>query len=109
MTGEPITPEDVLRALADPERLAVAGLLALGPRTAEDIADASGIPLARVRRHLTRLASSGIASYTAANAPAARQRSHTARCASSARCSTAESGARRCGQTRDRRPPTDRV
>lgn len=61
MTGEPITAEDVLRALADPERLAVAGALALGPRTAERIAEGTSIPAARARRHLARLASAGIA------------------------------------------------
>ncbi|HXJ65847.1 MAG TPA: DUF2087 domain-containing protein [Actinomycetota bacterium] len=62
MNGEAITAEDVLRALADPERLAVAGMLALGPRTAEQIARDAAFPVARVRRHLTRLASAGIAS-----------------------------------------------
>jgi len=50
------TPDEILRALADPERLAVAGALAREPRTAGDLASALELPVARVRRHLTRLA-----------------------------------------------------
>ncbi|HEX9377352.1 MAG TPA: hypothetical protein VGB19_14090 [Actinomycetota bacterium] len=52
------SPDEVLRALADPERLAVAGALAVGPRTADRLAEASGLAVVRVRRHLGRLASS---------------------------------------------------
>ncbi len=51
-----MTPEVILRALADPERLAVAGALALGPSTAAQLAARCELPAARVRRHLTRLA-----------------------------------------------------
>lgn len=56
-----MTPEELLRALADPERLAVAGALAHRPATASDLAAALDMPLARVRRHLTRLSSVGLA------------------------------------------------
>ncbi|MFL5798840.1 MAG: DUF2087 domain-containing protein [Actinomycetota bacterium] len=58
----PVTADTVLRALADSERLAIAGALALGPRTAEELSDACGLALSRVRRHLNRLASAGLAS-----------------------------------------------
>jgi hypothetical protein len=46
--------------LADPERLAVAGMLALGPRTAEELSAACSLPVAKSRRHLARLTSAGI-------------------------------------------------
>lgn len=55
------TPDQILRALADPERLAIAGTLAHAPATATALSDALGIPIARVRRHLNRLASTGVA------------------------------------------------
>jgi hypothetical protein len=48
-------PDDILRALADPERLRIAGALASGD------AEALDLPLARVRRHLNRLAAAGVA------------------------------------------------
>jgi hypothetical protein len=54
-------PEDLLRALADPERLAVAGALASGPKTAGELSEAVGLPLQRVRRHLARLSAVGLA------------------------------------------------
>jgi hypothetical protein len=60
VTGQPVAPDDVLRALADPERLAVAGALAVSPRAAEELASACSLPVARVRRHLARLTSAGI-------------------------------------------------
>jgi len=50
------TPEEILRALADPERLAVAGTLARAPATATELASALGLTPERVRRHLNRLA-----------------------------------------------------
>jgi hypothetical protein len=50
-----MTPQEILRALADPERLAVAGALARGPRTAGQVASEFGFPPHRVRRHLARL------------------------------------------------------
>ena len=59
--SEPATPEEILRALADPERLAVAGALARGPRRAAELAAELGIAVDRVRRHLNRLATVGLA------------------------------------------------
>jgi hypothetical protein len=57
----PETPDDILRALADPERLAIAGMLARGDASAQQLADALGLPVKRLRSHLNRLTSSGIA------------------------------------------------
>ena len=54
------TRDDILRALADPERLAIAGSLALGPRDAAELAALLGVPIQRVRRHLNRLTSAGL-------------------------------------------------
>ena len=56
----PETPDEILRALADPERLAIAGSLASGPATAAGLADSLGVALARVRRHLNRLTATGV-------------------------------------------------
>jgi DNA-binding transcriptional ArsR family regulator len=55
------TPDDILRALADPERLRIAGALAAGDAAAAALADALDLPVGRVRRHLTRLAAAGVA------------------------------------------------
>ena len=54
------TPEEVLRSLAEPERLAVAGALALAPLSATDLAARLELPVRTVRRHLTRLAAAGV-------------------------------------------------
>jgi hypothetical protein len=54
-------PDDILRALADPERLRIAGALAAGDAAAAALAETLQLPLARVRRHLTRLAAAGVA------------------------------------------------
>jgi hypothetical protein len=54
------TPDEILRALADPERLALAGRLARGDRTATELAGDLGLVLDRVRRHLKRLTAAGI-------------------------------------------------
>ena len=54
------TPEEILRALADPERLAIAGALARAPGTAAELADGLGLPLTRTRRHLSRLAAASV-------------------------------------------------
>jgi hypothetical protein len=54
-------PDDILRALADPERLRIAGALAAGDAAAGTLAETLALPLARVRRHLTRLAAAGVA------------------------------------------------
>jgi hypothetical protein len=54
------TPHEILRALADPERLAIAGALAgrdLGP---SDLAANLELPLKRVRSHLNRLSGAGV-------------------------------------------------
>jgi hypothetical protein len=55
-----VTPEELLRVLADPERLAVAGALARGPATARDLAESLDLPSERVRRHLSKLTRVGI-------------------------------------------------
>jgi len=55
------TPEEILRVLADPERLSVAGSLARGPATAAELAAALDLPVVRVRRHLARLDGAGLA------------------------------------------------
>jgi len=55
------TPDDILRALADPDRLAIAGRLAGSNAAASDLADELHIPLASVRKHLNRLAAAGVA------------------------------------------------
>ena len=57
MTEEP---DDVLRALADPERLAIAGLVAREPRTAASPAGELAQPLARLRKHVNRLTAAGV-------------------------------------------------
>ena len=54
------TPEDILRALADPERLAIAGHLVRSNATASALADALGVPIARVHRHVNRLSAAGV-------------------------------------------------
>jgi hypothetical protein len=56
------TPDEILRALADPERLAIAGRLAARPGDAAALAHALALPVGRVRRHLNRLAAAGVAS-----------------------------------------------
>jgi len=55
------TPDEILRALADPERLAIAGSLSRGSASARTLAETLEIPIKRVRMHLNRLASTGIA------------------------------------------------
>ena len=54
-------PDDILRALADPERLRIAGALAAGDAAAAALAESLELPITRVRRHLTRLAAAGVA------------------------------------------------
>ncbi|HEX8099993.1 MAG TPA: DUF2087 domain-containing protein [Actinomycetota bacterium] len=56
------TPDELLRVLADPERLSVAGALARQAATAAELAATLGLPTDRVRRHLSRLSRAGIAS-----------------------------------------------
>ncbi len=54
------TPDEILRALADPERLAIAGTLARAERTSGELAAELGMPVSRVRKHLNRLTSTGV-------------------------------------------------
>jgi biotin operon repressor len=54
------TPEEILRALADPERLAVAGALAREPLTARALTDRLDLTIQKVRKHLTRLTGTGL-------------------------------------------------
>jgi hypothetical protein len=53
-------PDDIVRALADPERLAIAGLLARRPGAYDDIREELDLPVKRLRSHLTRLTSAGV-------------------------------------------------
>jgi hypothetical protein len=55
------TPDEILRALADPERLAIAGELAHADATAQVLAETVGLPIERVRKHLNRLTAAGVA------------------------------------------------
>jgi hypothetical protein len=57
----PETPEEILRALADPERLAIAGALARADRTSAQLAEDLGMAISRVRKHLNRLTATGVA------------------------------------------------
>ncbi|MEZ0235200.1 MAG: ArsR/SmtB family transcription factor, partial [Actinomycetota bacterium] len=54
------TPDEILRALADPQRLAIAGMLAGGDKGADQLAAAAGITVARAHKHLNRLTATGI-------------------------------------------------
>lgn len=62
----PETPDDILRALADPERLAIAGLLAREEASSAYLAETLGLPIKRVRMHLNRLTAAGVARVTEA-------------------------------------------
>jgi hypothetical protein len=54
------TPDEILRALADPERLAIAGALAQRPRSAAELAGDLELQVTRVRKHLNRLSTTGV-------------------------------------------------
>ena len=56
----PETPHEILRALADPERLAIAGALARHDLGAADLAANLELPIKRVRSHLNRLTGTGV-------------------------------------------------
>jgi hypothetical protein len=60
-TDTTVEADDVVRALADPERLAIAGVLARQDLDAGALAERLDLPLARVRRHLNRLVTVGLA------------------------------------------------
>jgi DNA-binding transcriptional ArsR family regulator len=64
----PETPDDILRALADPERLAIAGHLARSDMGSAELADALDLPLPRLRKHLNRLVAAGIVRLPASSA-----------------------------------------
>jgi hypothetical protein len=53
-------PDDILRALADPERLAIAGVLARSPAAIDELRAAVGLPVKRLRSHLGRLTAAGV-------------------------------------------------
>jgi hypothetical protein len=55
------TPDEILRALADPERLAIAGALARADSTSASLSASLDLPITRVRKHLNRLTASGVA------------------------------------------------
>jgi hypothetical protein len=57
----PETPDDILRALADPERLAIAGSLARADASSAELAAGLGLPVTRIRKHLNRLTATGVA------------------------------------------------
>src|SRR5437016_5757694 len=60
-----MTPEELLRTLADPERLAVAGALARGPRTQAELAKDLEISAPRLHRHLAKLTAANVATVDA--------------------------------------------
>jgi hypothetical protein len=55
------TPDEILRALADPERLAIAGALARDDASSSALSALLGMPISRVRKHLNRLTATGVA------------------------------------------------
>jgi hypothetical protein len=57
-------PDDILRALADPERLSIAGMLARRDATSAELAEVLDLPIKRVRTHLNRLTSTGVVRLT---------------------------------------------
>lgn len=54
------TPNEILRALADPERLQMLGVLARRDVAPSELGDELGLPVARIHRHLNRLTAAGI-------------------------------------------------
>jgi hypothetical protein len=57
------TPDEILRALADPQRLAIAGALARGEAPASALSEALGIPVPKLRKHLNRLTATGVVRF----------------------------------------------
>ena len=51
-------PDDIVRALADPERVAIAGVLARADRTADELAEDLGVETRRVMAQLGPMAAS---------------------------------------------------
>ena len=56
----PETPHEILRALADPERLQMLGVLARRSAGPSELAELLEMPSARIRKHLNRLTATGI-------------------------------------------------
>jgi hypothetical protein len=56
------SPDEIVRALADPERLALAGALSRQESTAGELADQLGFAVRRVKAHLGKLTAAGVAS-----------------------------------------------
>ncbi len=54
------TPDEIPRAHADPERLAISGRLAGEDATARGLSETLGLPIERVRKHLNRLSAAGV-------------------------------------------------
>jgi hypothetical protein len=54
------SPDEIVRALADPERLAVAGALAREERTADELAAELGLTPRRALTHLGKLTAAGV-------------------------------------------------
>jgi hypothetical protein len=59
------SPDEIVRALADPERLAVAGGLARADRTTDELSEQLGIAARRVQTHLGKLTAAGVVSVAA--------------------------------------------
>jgi hypothetical protein len=55
-----MTPEELLRLLADPERLSIAGALASGAKTIPQLVQTLGLPALRIRRHLAKLTAGNV-------------------------------------------------
>ena len=55
-----VTPDELLRLLADPERLAVLGALATSAATSAELASSLQLRSDRVRRHLSKLTQGGL-------------------------------------------------
>jgi len=53
-------PDDIVRALADPERIAIAGLLARADRTADELAEELDLDPRRAMAHLGKLTAAGV-------------------------------------------------
>ncbi len=54
------SPDQIVRALADPDRLAIAGALARRDRTADELAAQLDLPVRRVKTHLGKLTAAGV-------------------------------------------------
>lgn len=54
------TPDEILRALADPERLQMLGLLARRPAAPSELAEQLEVPIGRIHKHLNRLTATGV-------------------------------------------------